>query len=231
MKNEELNLELELHMLWLKSCKKIGTKANLTNRDLGYKNLSNIILNVADLNYANLTGTNLSGAQLVFANLRGSNLTGANLTGANLSGANLSGAILRGANLTGANLTGTKLNYADLSSATGSISQIDFLEKKFEKTKEGYIAYKVFSNFYSPSPEWVIEEGGIINENVNFNRCSGCGCGINVATLDWVKSREFGDLPIWKVLICWEWLGGVCVPYNSDGKIRCERVKLIERLG
>ena len=226
MKNEELNLELELHMLWLKSCKKIGTKANLINKDLSYKNLSNINLKDADLNYANLTGTNLSGAQLVFANLRGTNLTGANL-----SGANLSGAILRGANLLGANLLGTNLNYADLSSAIGSISQIDFLEKNFEKTKEGYIAYKVFSSFYPPSTEWVIEEGSIINENVNFNRCSGCGCGINVATLDWVKSREFGDLPIWKVLICWEWLGGVCVPYNSDGKIRCERVKLIERLG
>lgn len=33
---------------------------------------------------------------------------------------------------------------------------------------------------------------------------------------------------IWKVLIRWEWLCGVCVPYNSDGKIRCERVELVE---
>lgn len=25
-----------------------------------------------------------------------------------------------------------------------------------------------------------------------------------------------------------EWLPGVCVPYNTDGKIRCERVELLE---
>ena len=29
-------------------------------------------------------------------------------------------------------------------------------------------------------------------------------------------------------LICWEWLCGVCVPYGSDGKIRCEKVELLE---
>ena len=68
----------------------------------------------------------------------------------------------------------------------------------------------------------------MITENVNFNRCEGCGCGINVAPLNWVK-RNYGwrGGAIWKVLIRWEWLCGVCVPYNSDGKIRCERVELL----
>lgn len=36
------------------------------------------------------------------------------------------------------------------------------------------------------------------------------------------------ETDVWKVLIRWEWLAGVCVPYNTDGKIRCERVKLVE---
>ena len=31
-----------------------------------------------------------------------------------------------------------------------------------------------------------------------------------------------------KNIIRWEWLAGVCVPYGSSGKIRCERVELIE---
>ena len=47
-----------------------------------------------------------------------------------------------------------------------------------------------------------------------------------MAPLDWVKRRN--ETGIWKVLIRWEWLPGVCVPYNTDGKIRCERVQLLE---
>jgi len=61
---------------------------------------------------------------------------------------------------------------------------------------------------------------------VNANRTDVCGCGINVAPLEWVKRNYKGV--IWKVLIRWEWLAGVCVPYNTDGKIRCERVELVE---
>lgn len=40
-----------------------------------------------------------------------------------------------------------------------------------------------------------------------------------------VKRNYKGET--WKVLIRWEWLCGVCVPYMTDGKIRCERVELI----
>ncbi len=29
------------------------------------------------------------------------------------------------------------------------------------------------------------------------------------------------------LLIKWEWLPGVVVPYNTDGKIRCERAMII----
>ena len=57
-------------------------------------------------------------------------------------------------------------------------------------------------------------------------RADACGCGINVAPLDWVRKNYNGE--IWKVLIRWEWMVGVCVPYNTDGKIRCERVELVE---
>ncbi len=64
-------------------------------------------------------------------------------------------------------------------------------------------------------------------ENVNFCRADNCGCGINVAPLEWVQ-REYPNKPIWRVLIRWEWIAGVCVPYNTDGKIRCERVELLE---
>ena len=135
--------------------------------------------------------------------------------------ANLSGADLSYADLSYANLSGANLSYAN-----GLLSAIEYLESHFEKTAEGYIAYKTFGGSYNPPEKWVIQTGSIITENVNFNRSNGCGCGINVAPLSWVKKNYRGE--IWKVLIKFEWLAGVCVPYQTNGKIRCEKVQLLE---
>ena len=143
---------------------------------------------------------------------------------ANLGRANLSNANLIGANLIGANLRG-----ANLSGAMGLLPAVNFLEAHFERTGAGYIAYKTFNVTYTAPTAWEIKGGAVISENVNFDRCTECGCGINVAPLEWVKSR-YANVPIWKVLIRWEWLCGVCVPYMSDGKIRCERVELLEMM-
>ena len=165
---------------------------------------------------------NLSGADLSWANLSGADLSWANLSGANLSRANLSGANLSGADLSWANLSG-----ANLSRAKGLLSTVNYLDAHFERTPDGYIAYKTFNATYCSPDTWTIENGAVIEENVNFDRCISCGCGINVAPLAWVKN-EYPKAQIWKVLIRWEWLCGVCVPYMTDGKIRCERVELIE---
>ena len=125
-----------------------------------------------------------------------------------------------------ADLSDANLSDANLSRAEGVLSAIDFMNKHFEKIDEGYIAYKTFGTFYSINPNWKIKVGEVIEENVNFNRNNECGCGINVAPLKWVKNQT-GDLPIYKVLIRNEWLMGVCIPYLTDGKIRCERVEIL----
>ena len=168
-------------------------------------------------------------ANLRGANLRGANLRDANLRGANLRGADLRDANLRGANLRGANLRDANLRDANLSDADGLLSAIDYLESHFEKTSEGFIAYKTFGGEYNPPEKWVLQVGSVITENVNFDRTRECGCGINVAPLRWVKQNyaKHGE-EIWKVLIRYEWLVGVCIPYHTDGKIRCEKVELIE---
>ena len=133
------------------------------------------------------------------------------------------------ADLRYANLRGADLRGADLSNADGLLSAIDYLESHFEKTSEGFIAYKTFGGEYNPPEKWVLQAGSVITENVNFDRTRECGCGINVAPLSWVKTYYGrGDKDIWKVLIRYEWLVGVCVPYHTDGKIRCEKVELIE---
>lgn len=66
-------------------------------------------------------------------------------------------------------------------------------------------------------------------EEVNPNRTDVCGCGINVAPLSWVRVRH-PRKPVYKLLIRWEWLVGVVVPYNTDGKIRCARAEIIEKV-
>ena len=160
------------------------------------------------------------------SDLRGADLRGANLSGADLSDADLSYANLRGANLRYADLRYADLRSADLSGAKGLLQTVNFMEAHFERTAEGYIAYKTFNEVHPAPKAWRIEAGSTIEEVVNFDRCTECGCGINVAPRQLVETSY--KEKIWKVLIRWEWLCGVCIPYNTDGKIRCEKVELME---
>ena len=203
----------------------------LNGADLSYAELKRADLRDADLSYAELRDTNLSYADLSGANLSYAGLRGANLRNADLSGANLSYAGLSGADLSYADLSDADLSYADLSGARNVLAQIDFIKNNFETTKDGVIVYKTFNSVYEPPEKWVIQQGSVITENVNFDRTNDCGCGINVAPLKWVKKKDYGKKDIWKCLIRWEWLCGVCVPYNTDGKIRCEKLELIEVVG
>ena len=143
-----------------------------------------------------------------------------------LRGCDLRGNDLRGCNLRGCDLSGCDLRGCDLSGCDGLISPIQYMDQHFIRCADGYIAYKTFNAIYNQPSKWDIVPGAVIEETVNANRTDICGCGINVAPLGWVKQRY--DTGIWKVLIRWEWLPGVCVPYNTDGKIRCERVQLLE---
>jgi uncharacterized protein YjbI with pentapeptide repeats len=207
--------------------------ANLRDANLRGANLSDANLRGANLRGANLSGANLSDADLSDANLRGANLSDANLRGANLRDANLSGADLSGANLSDADLSDANLSGADLSDAKNLLDPVEYLEKTFEKTKDGLIVYKTFG-LCKPAPErWAIKPNAVITEVVNPERGTACGSGVNVATLDWVKSalvneNHLGNKPIWKCLIEWPDLAGVVVPFGTDGKIRAGRVRLLK---
>jgi hypothetical protein len=109
------------------------------------------------------------------------------------------------------------------------LSAVDYLHHHFERTDAGYIAYKTFGAYKTPPDKWEIKEGSVIEETVNPDRCTVCGSGVNVGTRDWVtENGKAHRLDVWKCLIRWEWLPGVIVPYMTDGKIRCERVELLE---
>ena len=116
---EELNIILENHKLWLETNEMDGKRADLSNANLSGVNLMNYNLRFADLSGANLSDANLECINLNHADLSDAILTNVNLelsdlVYADLSGADLTGANLTKANLTKANLFNANLNYAKL---------------------------------------------------------------------------------------------------------------------
>ena len=236
---EELKNVLDLHKKWLND-EPTGVRyscpygadlsgadlrsANLSGADLRSANLSGADLRSADLRSANLSGAdlwsaNLSGAYLSRANLSGAYLRSADLSGANLSGANLSGADLSGANLSGANLSGAK-NLLEASA---------WMKDNFEFDAQGWIAYKAIGNTsYNPPDHWKFEPGQFLTEVANPDRCTMCACGVNFGTLKFIHENFTEDVVVWKCRISWIDSCGIVVPFNTDGKARCNKLELIE---
>ena len=166
-------------------------------------------------------------ADLSEANLSRADLRGADLSKANLSEANLSRADLRGADLSKANLSGANLSWANLSWAENIRNNTKEFIKKFKFNKDGMIVYKAIGNTqYSLNPNWKIKEGEYLEENVNPCKVDDCGCGVNFGTLEYVE-KEYPKSKIWECLIELEDLVEVVVPFNTDGKARCSRLKLL----
>jgi len=211
--------------------------ADMRDADMRDADMRGVVLHDADMRGANLCGVNMRHADMRGANLYGTDMRHADMRGANMRGADICNADMHHADMRGANLCGVNMRYVnmhgvdmcnvDLSAAKGLLQSINYLEANFERSERGYIVYKTFGHFYKTPSEWKIEPNSIIEENVLFDRCQECGCGINVASLDWIK-RNCENSEIWKCLIEWPWLVGVCVPYHTDGKIRCERLRLLE---
>ena len=207
--------------------------ANLSAANLSYANLSD-----ANLRAANLSAANLRDADLINANLRAANLRAADLSYANLSYADLRAADLRDANLSAADLSAADLSAADLRAANlsdanlsgvmGLLDPVEWLKTNFETDAEGVIVYKRIgeTEFDAPS-HWAVEPGAYLTEVVNPTRTVECGCGVNFGTRDWCR-WHYEMATLWRCRIEWWDLAGVVVPYNTDGKARCARLRLIE---
>jgi len=235
MNKQKLHQIIKNHLKWILN-EEYGSRAdlsgaNLSGADLSGADLSGADLSRADLRGANLSDANLRGADLRGADLRGADLSGADLSGADLSGADLRGADLRGADLRGANLSGADLSGADLSGAVNLFSASDFFTKNFRKVEKGYIVFKAIGNtHYSAPQKWDIKEGSVIEEIVNSCNTTECGCGVNFATLDYIKKNHACAITFWECLLKFEDMPGLVVPYNSDGKCRCERLTLLRKI-
>ena len=202
--------------------------ANLRLADLCGANLRLADLHGADLSLANLSGADLNGADLSGADLNGADLNGADLREANLCGANLRLADLHGANLSLANLSGADLRLANLSGACGLLDPSLWIGQ-FETDEYGIIVYRAENGFYVHSGAWIFENGEILIETPNSDRCADCGSGVSFATKRWIMGN-ITDPVIWKARIPWGWLPSVVVPYNTEGQARCAFLELIEEV-
>ena len=126
----------------------------------------------------------------------------------------------------------TDLRGIDFSSSVGLLNPIDFLKENFEWENNCLIVYKVFGVNYDINPNWIIEEGSIISEEVNYDRTLDCACGISVGNIKLISimSFSYGNKQVWKCRILPEWLPGVVVPYNSICQVRSSKIQLIEKI-
>jgi len=189
-----------------------------------------------DFRGADLSGANLCWVDMSYANFRGANFEGANLSGAKCATSNFSHA-----DFTGAKLAGTNFHEADLSQAKGLLDPEEWLTKHFEYNSEGLLVYARFCDrnhrrLASKHPShWKFEEGQLLTETVNFDRCTQWGSGILFGTKEWWQNHWSLD-QLWKCCIPWLAVAGVCIPYstklvvdNNEGFARCSKLVLLER--
>ncbi len=211
------------------------SNAQLNKLDFSYKNLEDGNFECAEFRdskfiEANLKNANLSCAKFGDANLNRADLTNANLTYADLFTASLVNATLINANLRYVGLGHVNLSQANLSQIIGLNDNSKEFLSKLKLTRSGLYVYKAIGNTSYPlNPNWVIKPGAYLEETVNFNRANLCGCGVNFGTLEYVK-QQYKNADYWLCLIEILDLPNVVVPFGTDGKARCSRLKLIKKI-
>lgn len=252
----ELKERVAAHEKWLKGeapddCRLIlkGTEIKegwLLGLNLNRAILENVYLNESEIRNCSFEGAIIKNCSFVKSSIwstsfKRSKISKTNFTDADIDTNSFDCAEIKECDFTNSIWNRCSFTESSFSGSKGLISSIDYLEKTFKKTEQGYITYKKFGQFYDTPNYWDIREGSVLNEVINSNRFEDCGAGINVSTLNWLDEHLLfaatlygfsakDKTDIWEVLIPFEWLSGVCVPYNTDGKIRCERVKLIKEL-
>ena len=186
------------------------------------------------ISYCDTTFINCEFKVIALSSFINCNFINCNFNYANLTNSSFIDCIFKNTSLIDANLLG-----ANFSGSSGLLDPYKWLKKNFEFTRNGIIVYKVFGLYNKKNNKWITRPGSIIEEEINFNRTNNCGCGINVATLDWIKKEPIYigkkinglDLDIWKLIIPPDGIFSICVPYNTDGKFRCGKAKLLEIVG
>jgi len=169
---------------------------------------------------------NLRDADLRDANLRGADLRGADLRGADLRYADLSGADLRYADLRDVDLRGVDLRGANGIDARRTTPLLILADQVGPLR-----AYKLVTDGYTgPTYKGLCYRVGSVISDIKAEEdpLVECGCGVNLATLDWVLREWRPPLRIMQVEFEREQL--VCIPTCTDGKFRTTGCKVIKEM-
>ncbi|TBG37135.1 pentapeptide repeat-containing protein [Rhizobium leguminosarum] len=175
----------EADLSWADLSKADLSEADLSWADLSWADLSEANLSEADLSKANLSWADLSEADLSKANLSEANLSEADLSKANLSEADLSWADLSEADLSEADLSWADLSEADLSKANlseadlswANLSEANLSEADLSWADLRYIKHDIWGVLLNAIPEVPALRQALVDGKVDGSQYSGeCAC-------------------------------------------------------
>lgn len=213
------------------NCRAQGVRwvnANFRLASITWSNFQNVELRDSNFVATLLSRVDFTDAKLSGVDFKGSSIRHVNFLGANLTAADFTDAILSNVNFFGADLSGAK-----------GLPDGSELIRKLERTEDGFIVYKVFSDSARSSlyrafpPYWPdLKEGAVLEEVCNPDRTLICGCGVNFGTREYCSKLNWGYNQTWRCLIEWNDTSGIVVPYSDSdfGAARCSRLHLIERV-
>ncbi len=114
----------------------------------------------------------------------------------------------------------------------GGLNPQDYLERKHERSDNGFIVYKSFGCYYQPPEEWNIAEGSVIEAEFDDNGGETCSYGMNVTSLRWIVREAWVEGNTWKAELYQDDIdaGLVCVPAQTEGKFRVGKLHLLYRI-
>lgn len=139
------------------------------------------------------------------------------------------------------------LCYADVTNAMFACSFVKMLGCNFSQAKgvpsrcapecftfneKGeMIVYKAFDAYYKRPDSWKIEEGSIIEENVDADPMTLCSYGINAcATIEDLLNEVGHHKDVWECVVKPQWLPGVVFPSDGHKFCRCEKLQLVRKV-
>lgn len=107
-----------------------------------------------------------------------------------------------------------------------------WMKDNFKTDSGGYLVFKNLGpNIgYQLPPEWVIEPGQFISQEVDSFPDRLSGNGVSFATLEWCLENLWQDDAIWMCRIHWIDLPSITVPLKTLGMARCSRLQLLFEL-
>ena len=199
-------------------------------------NLTGASINSSTFRSSTLHGTIFSQAVINDSMINDSIITDADLRGVEMSRSTIKSTSLAKSILGNNDFTCNAFWHVNLSGVRGLLDPGQWMRENFQTVEEGYIVYKAIGQTtYSAPSHWRIEKDAYLTEVCNTDPWQDCGCGVNFGTFEWVNKfyrLELlnGYVDMYRCLIEWPDLTGVVVPYETNGKARCSRLKILERI-